>query len=180
MPRHFSSLVAITCWFIDCIYNEWSAWSGTCYQVRRTRSVRQEIRKSKMVVGGCAGLNILNCKPEVETKNLGVCLRKLAGYYSCSSGACQEHQKINSHIPFPSFTSFILIHELYPTNHYLSQEHAIYRTFCLLFPFLNPAVCYFSNLRSINFVLSPSPLSLSLSSFCIVGASYKPPWPFPT
>ena len=74
---NFSVILAITCWFIHCVYNEWSSWSGTCYKVQRTRSVRQEIRKSKTVVGDCAGLNILNCKPEIEKKDLGVCLRKL-------------------------------------------------------------------------------------------------------
>ena len=57
-------------------------------------------------------------------------------------------------------------HELYPTNHNSSLEHAIYGTYCLLLAFLNlKKICHLSNLRSIKLISSPSPLSLSLSSF---------------
>ena len=37
--------------------------------------------------------------------------------------------------------------------------------YCLLLPFPNPTTCPFLNLRSINLIWSPSPLSLSISSF---------------
>ena len=64
-----------------------------------------------------------------------------------------------------------LLHEVYPTNHRSSQEHAIYGTSCLLLAFLNLTTCHPSNLRSINLIWSPSPLSLSLSSFFLCWSS---------
>ena len=61
-----------------------------------------------------------------------------------------------------------LIHEqLYPTNHHSSLEHAIYGKSCLL-PFLNPKTYDLSNLRSINLILSLSPLNLPLHSWRFV------------
>ena len=68
-----------------------------------------------------------------------------------------------------------LIHELYPTNHHSSLEHAIYGTSCLLLAFLNLTTCHLSNLRSINLISYLSPLSFSLSSFSPVRALYRPP-----
>ena len=56
--------------------------------------------------------------------------------------------------------------------HHSSQEDAIYGTYCPILPFQNLTTCHFSNLKSIDLVLSPSPRSLSLSSF--VGALCKP------
>ena len=68
--------------------------------------------------------------------------------------------------PLPHVAKFhCLIHELLPTNHHSSLEHAIYGTSCPLFAVLNLTTCHLSNLRSINLVWSHSPLSLSLSSF---------------
>ena len=58
-----------------------------------------------------------------------------------------------------------LLHDLYLTNHHSSQEHAIYGTSCLLLAFLSATTCHLSNLRSISLILSPYPLSCSLSSF---------------
>ena len=58
-----------------------------------------------------------------------------------------------------------LIHELYPTNHHLFLEHAIYETSCLLLPFPNRTICHLSILRSISLIWHLSPLSLALSSF---------------
>ena len=57
-----------------------------------------------------------------------------------------------------------LLHELYPTNHHSSQEHAV------LWNVLPPCFpeyynCHLSNLRSINVIRSLSPLIPSLSSF---------------
>ena len=71
-----------------------------------------------------------------------------------------------------------LIRELYLTNHHSSQEHATYGTSCLLLVFLNPTTCHLSNLRSINLILSLSPLSFHLFLSSIVGALYRSPWPF--
>ena len=45
-----------------------------------------------------------------------------------------------------------LIHELCPTNHHSSQEHATYGTSCLLLAFLNLTTCHLSNPRSINLI----------------------------
>ena len=45
-----------------------------------------------------------------------------------------------------------LIHELYPTNHHSSQEHATYGTSCLLLAFLNLTTCHLSNQMSINLI----------------------------
>ena len=67
-----------------------------------------------------------------------------------------------------------LLHELYPTDHHSSQEHAVYGTHCHLPAFLP---YHLSNLRSINLILSPFPLNLPLLS-SVVGAFYRPPWPF--
>eukprot|EP00794_Sanderia_malayensis_P017458 gene17458-19205_t len=75
----------VTCWFMDCKYFEWSAWSGSCYTVRRVRLVKQQIRKSKMVVGGCAGLNPAQCQMEVETNYIRGCL-KTCNYVKCNWG----------------------------------------------------------------------------------------------
>ena len=61
------------------------------------------------------------------------------------------------------------IHELHPTNHHSSQERAIYGTSCLLLAFPNPTTRHLSNLRSINLILSSSPLNLALLS-SLVGA----------
>ena len=58
-----------------------------------------------------------------------------------------------------------LLHELYLTNHHSSQEHAIYGTSCLLLAFLSPTTCHLSNLRSINLILTLSPLRCSLFAF---------------
>ena len=60
-----------------------------------------------------------------------------------------------------------LIHEIYPSNHHSSQEHALYGTSRLL-PFLNLTTCHLSNLRSMNLILSLSPLSCSFSSLFLL------------
>ena len=82
------------------------------------------------------------------------------GCYSCSSEAGQEHQMLDL-LTLSNFHD--LIHKCYPTIHHSSLEHAIYGTSCLLLAFLNPTTCHLSNLRSINLILCPSPLSLSLA-----------------
>ena len=58
-----------------------------------------------------------------------------------------------------------LLREIYPTNHHSSQENVIYGTSCLLLAFSNPKTFPLSIIRSIHLMLSPSPLSLSLSSY---------------
>ena len=45
-----------------------------------------------------------------------------------------------------------LIHELCPTNHHSSLEHATYGTSCVPLAFLNLTTCHLSNPRSINFI----------------------------
>ena len=60
---------------------------------------------------------------------------------------------------------YAILHELFLTNHHSSLEHAIYGTSCLLLAFLSPTTCHLSNLRSINLILSLSPLSCLLSFF---------------
>ena len=50
-------------------------------------------------------------------------------------------------------------------SHKSPLEHAAYGTSCLCLAFLNLRICHLSNPRSINLILSLSPLSLSLPSF---------------
>ena len=93
------------------------------------------------------------------------------GRHSRYLEACLDHQKI-------TLSKFHrLIHKIYPTNHHSSQEHAFYGTYCYLLPSLSSKTFPFSNLRSINLIRPPSPLSLLLSS--IVGDLHSPPWYFP-
>ena len=95
-------------------------------------------------------------------------------YYFCSSGGVPvtpEAQLIHILSNF-----HYLLHEIYPTNRYSSQERAVYGTSCLLLTVLNPITCPLSNLRSINLIWSLSRLSLSLPS--IGGVFYRPSWPF--
>ena len=80
----------------------------------------------------------------------------------------------------PNGIRFTACFSLHPTNHHSSLEHAIYGTSCLLHAFLHPTTCHLSNLRSVNLVWSPSPLSHSLFPSSIVGALCRPPCPFPT
>ena len=51
----------------------------------------------------------------------------------------------SSQSPLSKF--YCLIHELYPTNHHSSLEHAIYGMPCLLIAFLNLTTCHVSYLR---------------------------------
>ena len=78
------------------------------------------------------------------------------GYYSSSSEACQDHQKLKSFTPFPSFTAYftnsisqIIIH---PKNRLNGLTSAFYETSCLPLAFLNLTTCHLSNLRSINLI----------------------------
>ena len=109
--------------------------------------------------------------------------RRLVGdlsiFYRYYNGHCS--QEIRDIIPVPlrrvrttrssthshTFQVYCLLHELYLTNHHSPKEHAIYGTSCLLLAFLSPTTCHLSNLRSINLILSPYPLSCSLSSFLL-------------
>ena len=100
-------------------------------------------------------------------------------YYRYFNGHCS--QEIRDIIPVPlrrvrairaqlihTLSKFhCLILELYLTNHHSSQKNATYGTSCLLLAFLSPTACHLSNLRSINLILSLSPLSCSLSSFLL-------------
>ena len=101
-------------------------------------------------------------------------------------------QEIREIIPVPlrcvrttrSSTNSHLCQVLLPTSRTISHKssfvkaHAIYGTSCLLLAFLSLTTCHLSNLRSINLIRSPSPLSLSLFLSSIVGALYRLPWHF--
>ena len=101
----------------------------------------------------------------------------LSIFYRYFNGHCSQEIRDISPVPLRRFRTtrssthsnlsnfHCLLHELYPTNHHSSLEHAIYGTSCLLLAFLNPTTCHLSNLRSINLILSLSPLSCCLSSF---------------
>ena len=52
-----------------------------------------------------------------------------------------------------------------PQKHYSFQKRAIHGMPCILLLFQNASTCTLLSIRSISLILSPSPLSLSLSSF---------------
>ena len=50
-------------------------------------------------------LNSTTCKHSKIEILIMVMIAGDQGYYSCSSEACQDHQKLNLLTPFPSFTT---------------------------------------------------------------------------
>ena len=96
------------------------------------------------------------------------------GYYSCSSEACQNNQKLNAFTDLPS---------LLPNPRTLSHKSSFIPRTCNLWNVL-PSSCFPESYISPSFKskinkldLTSLPPSLSLSSF--VGASFRTPWPFP-
>ena len=96
-------------------------------------------------------------------------VRNLSIFYRYFHGHCS--QEITDIIPVPlrnvrTTRSSTHSHPFQASRTlHSSQEHAIYRTSCLLLAFLNHTTCHFSNLRSINLICSLSSLSFLLSSF---------------
>eukprot|EP00795_Rhopilema_esculentum_P013500 gene13500-4380_t len=93
----------VTCFYNQCIYNEWSKWSGSCNEVTRSRTVLQQIRRSKIVMGGCAGLNTKDCVTDIDKKDIGKCLQWCKyvkcfwagwGAWSASCGSVARQRKM--------------------------------------------------------------------------------------
>ena len=103
--------------------------------------------------------------PSITDTFTGIALRRSGILFQFIWGVLgpPEAQLIHTLSKFPR-----LFHELCPTNHHSSPEPGIYRTSCLLLAFLNLTTCHLSNLKSINLISSPFPLSLSLSSFFLL------------
>ena len=99
------------------------------------------------------------------------------GYYSCSSEACQDHQKLNSLTPFPSFTTQsmnsipqIIIH---PKNMQFMEHLA----FILLPWILQLAIFEIEDQWAWSDLSLLLAFRFTLSSF--VGAFYRQLWAFP-
>ena len=82
------------------------------------------------------------------------CCQKIKGIFSCSSEACEDHQKLNSFKLVPSFTAYftnsiqqIIIH---PKNLQFTMSHLVLR-------FLNLTTCLLSNYKSNNLIKLHSP-----------------------
>ena len=93
----------------------------------------------------------------VDVSLLATGFRHIHGWYNLIDFSGEKAGQIK--------VRYFIILKLYPTNHHSSLEHAIYGTSCLLLAFLNLTTCNLSNLRSIDLILSLSPISCSLSSF---------------
>ena len=117
----------------------------------------------------------LQAFPSITYISTGVAPRKLVIIFLMSLSFTSIRSTVRLTDPLSKFQ--YLIHELYPTNHHSFLEHEIYGASCLLLAFLDLTTCHLSNLRYINLILSPSPLSLSLSSFFQCWAFYRPTWP---
>ncbi|XP_065060896.1 cochlin-like [Rhopilema esculentum] len=85
------SCSAFTCQYAECKYGQWSEWSKSCGLAIRRRNVLQSVIKTKVAVGGCAGVST-KCHLVQESKDQGSCLVNCS-YVECQVGAWSAWSK---------------------------------------------------------------------------------------